>query len=183
MVQVVNLILIRLFMKNTISRYKEGIGEDKPYSTYTQTDWQVYLTGKLDLFLTHCLPSVAAQTDQNFDCLVLVDKTFPEYSFIQKELEANQHLFQLEYVDFPWGDGYKDTEWEKFVFPLQKRINEYVRKRYPKNRKFTHNELKTKLRKDNVRRKTRLTLSLLTIGYSPKTQTRKQQTDIRSLLL
>lgn len=128
----VNLILIRMFLKNTVFKYddKHTRTKYKPYRDWTAEEWGVFVSDRTDLFLTHVLPTLKAQTCQDFDCLLIIDKTFPGYSLVQEKLEANPH-FKILYTDCPWGDGPPAMGWEVFLPPFQALIQTYVEENYP----------------------------------------------------
>lgn len=121
----VNLIIIRLLLKNKIYHW------DTRYAKFTPEDWQEFVKEKVDLFLNHNLPSVEAQTNQDFDYLVLIDPDFPEYECVRDIIESQSHRFELRYTDIPWGDGYSSGGADVFVSAMQKHVYDYVQEKYP----------------------------------------------------
>lgn len=132
MKETVNLILIRMFLKNTVFKYDDTHTRTKykPYRDWTMKEWESFVVARTDLFLTHVLPTLKAQTCQDFDCLLIVDKTFPGYQLVQEKLEANEH-FKILYTDCPWADGPPAMGWEVFLPPFQALIQSYVEDNYP----------------------------------------------------
>lgn len=49
--------------------------KDKNDNEINRNEWLAY---RLNLFETYCLPSVVAQTEQNFKWIILVDKETPK---------------------------------------------------------------------------------------------------------
>ncbi len=128
----VNLILIRMFLKNTVFKYddKHTRTKYKPYKDWTLEEWESFVTDRTDLFLTHVLPTLKAQTCQDFETLLVIDKTFPGYHLVQEKLEANPN-FKILYTDCPWGDGPPAVGWEEFTPKFQALIQSYVEENHP----------------------------------------------------
>ncbi len=122
---IVNLIVIRLLLKNRVYHW------DTRYVNFKSEDWQAFVKEKVDLFLNHNLPSIEAQTNQDFDYLVLIDSDFPEYDCARGTIESQRHRFELRYTDVPWGDGNPSGGSDVFVPAMQKHIYDYVQEKYP----------------------------------------------------
>lgn len=128
----VNLVIIRMFLKNTVFKYDDTHTrtEYKPYRDWTQEEWESFVTDRTDLFFTHVLPTLKAQTCQDFETLLIIDKSFPGYNLVQEKLEANEH-FKILYTDCPWADGPPAMGWEAFLPPFQALIQAYVEENHP----------------------------------------------------
>jgi hypothetical protein len=80
----------------------------------TQPNW---LAGRFDLFEKYCLPSVAAQTNQNFEWILFFDIKTPQ-QFISRIKEAQSiRYFHAYYTDLFDSSGWRESIYRLFGEP------------------------------------------------------------------
>lgn len=122
--EIVYLILSRFALKNHIFRVNL-------YENWKDKDWAKFLEERRHYYLDYNLPSLQAQTNQNFDYLLYIDPSFPAIGSVIEDLKTSEKendFVKLQHVDFPWGDGGPECP---MAGPLRLHVFEYVKKNYP----------------------------------------------------
>jgi len=129
------LIINRFLLKNSTYRVvNTAPWKDpnfKPFGTYTNEEWRVWVRKKWDLLYRYNLPTVKSQTSQDFTYLLLINKDFPGLEEIKPELDSFNEgdNIKIVYVDFAWGDG-APTQGQ-FALDISDFTTKYVHRNLP----------------------------------------------------
>jgi hypothetical protein len=113
------LIIMRLFLHNKTHTHYDRITKG-------------WVIEKWNFFKKDCLLSIKGQSSKDFKLVVLIDPTFPHYNLVKEEVEkeAKTGSFDLQYVNFEWGDGVPFSQ-ANFHVNVANFTNTYINSHYP----------------------------------------------------